>query len=160
MDLTKSTKKFLCQVVLYKTGDPAVFDEELCDTKLRREATDWLFIALSLFTYIYLLILIIFFFWRLADTAPKMFFFVDALQDPYLGALGVYVILKEIRQRRSDHPSRYRGEFFVTFWALFGIVSTTVVTLLPQYVFDEVHKIILVNSAVVVLIYLGALINK
>lgn len=160
MNLQKSVKKIVCQIVLHKTGDPGVFDEELCDSKLRREATDWLFILLSVFTYIYLLALAVVFFGRFSDELVKIFFLLDTLQDPYLGALGVYVILKEIRQRRLNHPSRYFGELFVVLWVVLGAAASFAVLLLPRYVLNDAYGLILVNSAVVLLIYLGSLVNK
>lgn len=160
MNLPHSAKKFLCQIILHKTGDPDVFDEELCESKLRREATDWLFIALSVFTYIYLAAIAVVFFGGFADEWRGIFFLLDTLQDPYLGALGIYVILKEIRQRRLAHPSRYLGELFVVLWAAFGTTATILVFFLPQYGFDEVYKIILINSSVVFLIFIGSLIHR
>ena len=160
MTIRRSAKKFICQIVLHKIGDPDVFDEELCESKLRREATDWLFIVLSVFTYIYLAVLAVVFFGGFAKNQRSVFFFLDTLQDPYLGALGIYVILKEVRQRRREHPSRYLGELFVVLWAAFGAVATIMVFFLPQYGFDDIYKIILVNSAVVLLIFIGSLVNK
>lgn len=160
MNLSRSAKKIVCQIVLHKTGDPGVFDEELCDSKLRREATDWLFILLSVFTYIYLLALAVVFFGKFSDEWRKTFFLLDILQDPYFGALGVYVILKEIRQRRLNHPSRYFGELFVVLWVALGVTASFAVLLLPQYILNGAYGLILVNSVVVLLIYLGAFINK
>ena len=119
-----------------------------------------LFAALSIFTYVYLVVLAVVFFGKFADQCKNLFFLLDALRDPYLGALGIYVILKEIRQRRFSHPSRYFGELFVILWFAFGAIATVVVLFFPGYGFDDVYRIVLVNSAVVFLIYLGSLINK
>lgn len=160
MSLERRVKRFLCQAILEKTGEPAVFDDEACETLLRREATDWLFIGLGAFTHIYLLLMAILFFGNFADDAPLFFFAIDALQEPYLGALGVYVILKEIRKRGRPYPSRYWGELFVVFWAAFSVIATVLTFISPHYQFDAVYKIILTNGLVVLLIYMGSLINK
>lgn len=160
MSIGGRAKKFLCRMVLERTDESAVFDEERCGTLLMREATDWLFIALGAFTYVYLLALALIFFGRLAGEAPTAFFLLDALQEPYLGALGIYVILKEIRKRKRIYPSRYWGELFVVFWAVFAVLATVLSAVSPFYHFDAVYKIILTNGLVVLLIYIGALINK
>jgi hypothetical protein len=160
MPWRKRTKKFLCQVILERTNEPSIFDEEACDVILRREATDWLFVGLGAFTHIYLVLLAIFFFGRLQDEFPSLFLLVDTLQEPYFGALGIYVILKEVRKRRRVYPSRYWGELFVAFWVLL-VVSATVITLVsPTYHFDDTYKIILTSGLVVILVYMGGLINR
>lgn len=154
------TKKFLCQVILERTNEPSVFDEVNCDAILKREATDWLFVGLGAFTHIYLALLAIVFFGRLQDDFPLLFLLLDTMQEPYFGALGVYVILKEVRKRRRIYPSRYWGELFVILWVLLLVSATAVTLISPNYQFDDFYKIILTTSLVVILVYMGSLINK
>ena len=147
-------------MILEKTGEPVVFDEANCEALLKREATDWIFILLGAFTYIYLTLLAVVFFGRLAGITPKLFVVLDVLKEPYLGTLGIYVLLKEVRKRRKIYPSRYWGELFVIFWMSFGVIATVLTVFSPSFNFDVVYKTILTNSLVVILIYLGGLINK
>lgn len=160
MSWKKKTKKFLCQAIFERTREPSVFNEESCEALLRREAIDWLFVGLGAFTHIYLVFLAIFFFGRLAGDLPQLFQILDALQEPYLGALGIYVILKEMRKRRRKYPSRYLGELFVAFWAVILVLSTLLVFFSPYYSFDQIYRIILTNGLVVLLIYIGGFLNK
>lgn len=160
MRLRKKAKKLLCQVILEKTGEPHIFDEEECEALLKREAVDWLFILLGAFTYIYLALLAVLFFGKFSSSFPKLFAILDSLQEPYLGALGVYVILKEVRKRRRVYPSRYWGELFIILWMAFGAVATVLVLLSSAYDFDSLYGMILTNMLVVALIYIGGLINK
>lgn len=160
MSWKKKTKKFLCQMILERTNEPTVFDEENCDVILRREATDWLFVGLGTFTHVYLVLLAVVFLGGLQDMHPLLFFMVDTMQEPYFGALGIYVILKEVRKRKRTYPSRYWGELFVGIWFLFLVFATLAVIFSPQYRFDEAYKLILTSSLVVFLVYIGSLINK
>ncbi len=150
----------MCQAIFERTREPAVFNEASCEALLRREAIDWLFVGLGAFTHVYLAFLAVFFFGRLAGDLPQSFQILDALQEPYLGALGIYVILKEMRKRRHQYPSRYLGELFVAFWIVLLAISTLLVFFSPQYGLDQIYKVILTNGLVVLLIYAGGFLNK
>lgn len=131
-----------------------------CEDLLRREATDWLYYFLGASTYVYLALLAVMFFGGLTGSWPKIWLLINGLQNPYLGALGIYVVLKEVRKRRRKYPSKYLGELFVGLWLALLVVTTVAVLVAPRYSFDEVYNLILNNSLVVGLIYLGAFIHK
>lgn len=159
MILTRPVKKIVCRLIVKPSGKGSEFDEVMCEEMLKKEAVDWLYIILWVFTYLYLGALAIFFFANLKVTVPVLFVFLDALQEPYLGALGVYVVLKEIRKRRHSHPSRYLGEFFVIFWVLLLAISTVAV-FIGAYTFDAAYKIIFTNSLAALIIFIGSRINR
>lgn len=160
MRLFKATEKILCRLVITPSGRGPEFDEVKCEEELRREAVDWIYAALGVFTYLYLVTLAVVFFGGLEDEWRTVFVLLDSLQEPYLGALGIYVILKEIRKRRRDYPSRYAGEFFVALWLLFLLVSTLITIFSPEFNFAATYKIILTNSLVALIAYIGSLIHN
>lgn len=160
MGLKESSEKFLCRIVLERSPNQKELDSRGCEDLLRREATDWLYYLLGASTYLYILLLAVMFFGGAANQWPRIWLLVSGLQNPYLGALGIYVILKEIRKRRRKYPSKYLGELFVVLWFALLVVTTVALFTSPRYGFDEVYNLILNNSLVVGLIYLGAFINK
>lgn len=160
MPRSKKVKKFFCHMVLVRTGHPGVFDEKTCDTILRKEAIDWLFMVLGFFTYLYLAALALLFLGKLNDKFPEALLLVDILQEPYLGALGIYVVLKEIRKRNGFYQSKYLGELFVVLWALLFAFATLMTAISPAYQVDNLYKLIVATSSVVFLIYIGSIINR
>ncbi len=156
----RECKKFLCRVTLERTDDPAVFDEKKCEEQLAREAVDWLFLFLSLVTYIYLGLLAFLFFTGAAEERPHLLLALDVMRDPYITALGMYVIVKELRKKQRQYPSRYWGESFVVLWMALLFTSTACVMWVPGYNFDLVYKIILESGIMVALIYIAGFINK
>lgn len=160
MKFWRIPKKILCRLIIIRSGNGAEFDEVMCEEMLKREAVDWLFGMLGIFTYLYMAVLAGFYFLSLRDSHPVVFLFLDAVQEPYIGALGIYVLLKEIRKRRRAYPSRYLGELFVALWSVFIFTATFSALLLPYYSFDDVYRIIFVNSAAAILIFIGSIINK
>ncbi|MBI2122446.1 MAG: hypothetical protein HYT98_05020 [Candidatus Sungbacteria bacterium] len=153
-------KKILCRLIVFSSRRGAEFDEVICEEMLRREAVDWLYYGLGIFTYCYLAILSVFFFLNLDGLYPVVFIFLDALQEPYLGALGVYVLLKEVRKRRRAYPSRYFGELFVVLWVAILFFATLAILVSDNFHFGETYRIIFINSVAAVIILIGSLINK
>lgn len=126
----------------------------------KKEAIDWLYFWLGSFTNIYLFTLTAFFFTGAYGEWKILSGFLEALQEPYLGAVGIYVVLKEIRKRRYGLTSRHRGEIFVFLWGLLLFISSLFVVFVPFYNFDEVYKLIITNSLATILIYIASLINR
>ena len=153
-------KKILCRLIIISSGRGAEFDEVICEEMLRREAVDWLYRILGIFTYCYLAVLAVFFFFGLDRVYPVIFIFLDALQEPYLGALGVYVLLKEVRKRRRAYPSIYFGELFVVLWTAIVFMATLAVLLSDNFQFGNTYRIIFTNSAAALIIFLGSIINR
>ncbi|QQG44909.1 MAG: hypothetical protein HYW89_02750 [Candidatus Sungiibacteriota bacterium] len=160
MKLNKKIKRAFCRGILEKTNDPAIFNDEECEALLRREVVDWIFVFLGAFTYMYLALLAVVFFGKLTDDLPQLRSLLDSLQNPYFGALAVYVILKEIRKRKRSYPSRYLGELFVVLWTIFGAAATLLAFVSPRYDFDSFLLTILSNTLVVILIYIGGVLNR
>ena len=160
MNWRKSSEKILCRIVLERPLTREEKDLHECEDLLRREATDLLYYLLGASTYIYLTLLAMVFFGGLSGQWPRVWLLVDGLQNPYLGALGIYVVLKEVRKRRRKYPSRYLGELFVVLWLALLVAASATVLISPRYGFDEAYNLILNNALVVGLIYLGAFIHK
>ena len=90
---------------------------------LAESAVDLLYYIVGFFTALYFFIAAYLFFkgggvYR--NIAVQIF---DSLSEPYLGSVGIYVILKEIRKRNSKTKSKHLGEYFVYFWLLADMVS-------------------------------------
>lgn len=152
-------KNFLYNSILKRPGEENGNNDISGRIGLRRGAVDWLYYFLGVFTNLYGIALTLLFFLQRGETL----IFVralDALQEPYLGGLGVYVILKEIRKRRRHEPSRHHGEYFVILWAALLVLSSALVLVSPQYHFDDVYRLIVTNSLATLIIYVGGLLNR
>lgn len=126
----------------------------------RHGAIDALYFAIGGLTHFYGVALALLFLFRTASHWPLLFGILDALREPYIGGLGVYVILKEIRKRYHHEPSKHWGEFFVAMWLLLLGISTLMVFFSRAYSFDGVYKLIIANSLATLVIYVGGLINR
>lgn len=160
MNFKKTSEEILCRVIFERPMDRERLSPEQCEAMLRREAVDWIYYFLGVSTYVYLVLLAVLFFGQMAEQWSRLFLILDGFQNPYLAALGIYVVLKEVRKRGRQYPSRYFGELFVILWFLFSLAVTIAAWLSVKYSFNEVSSLILQNSLVVALIYLGAFINK
>jgi len=123
-------------------------------------ALDIFYLILAIFTYAYILASAILFFSRLDLRYPILSAIIDMLSEPYLGSVGIYVILKEVRKRRKKVISRHVGELFVGAWLIL-LFSALILTLVsPLFTYNEILRNIVVNSLVVLLIFIGSLISK
>lgn len=122
----------------------------------QRNFVDILYAALGIFTYFYLAISIVAFFFQ-GHVSLALLYVVDALAQPYLGALGVYVVVKEIA-RHHDHLTNRRrwGEHFVTIWIIFFIAASFAIYYSDSYYLNEMYKTIATNSLAVLIIRIGA----
>ena len=123
-------------------------------------AIDWLYLGLGGFTHLYGITLSVLFISRGGGQWPVLDGMLDALQEPYLGGLGIYVVLKELRKRTSHVKSRHSGEYFVAAWLGLLVLATLLVIFSLDYRFDDIYKIIITNSLATGLIYLGGVIVK
>lgn len=122
--------------------------------------TDGLYFLLSVFTVFYFCAVTVTFF-----SARHDFYFVTiqllkALSEPYLAALSLYVILKEIRKRKIEKESRHFGEIFLVLWLILFAVSSSVVFYTDTYVFDDVMSLITTASLTSLVLYIAGLIHK
>ncbi len=152
--------EFLYNSILKHPGEKRDAHEIENHVALRHGALDILYFLLGFFTNVYGITITVIFFARAAHMIPILVGTLDAFQEPYLGALAVYVVLKEIRKRRHGLESRHFGEMFVVFWLLLLFASTLMVLFSDSYRFDEVYKLIITNSLAAFIIYIGGLINR
>lgn len=113
---------------------------------------------LGVFTYLYLGLTIVTFF--LGPTAPKSFpYIVDALSEPYLGALGIYVVIKEIERRRGKKIEKPMLELFAIIWLLFLITATALTFFSEKYPPNIVYKVVVTNALAALIIRIGTLLR-
>lgn len=154
-------KEILYRLILKRPGEREEGDVAAENhVTLRHYAIDWLYLWLGLFTHLYGISVTILFFAQAADKWPKFVGFLMALQEPYLGALGVYVVLKEIRKRHHHLDSRHFGELFVFLWMLLLLSSSLFVLILPEYHFDSLYRLIITNSLATLIIYIGGILHR
>lgn len=120
---------------------------------------DRVYFWLGHFTTLYLTVTAIEFFSNLHIHYPAVERFIDALSEPYLGALAVYVVLKELRQRRGV-PPLHRGERFVFAWLILLAATTLAVVFTQTYRFDTAYYAIVSNSLASLLIYVGSRLHR
>ena len=127
-----------------------------------RESTlGLLYRVLGIFTHCYGATLTILFFTRVEYLWPALVRFLEALQEPYLAGLGVYVVLKEIRKYRTGgKKGRRHGEYFVLLWVVLLGISTLAVIFSPQYHLDVIYRLILANGLATLVIFIGGLIHR
>ena len=152
-------REFLTRSILKLPGEKEG-DEILDHVALRHWSVDALYFALGAFTHVYGITLTILFFSQAGGDYPIFVSILDAFQEPYLGGLGVYVVLKEVRKRYHQDQSQHHGEFFVAAWFLLMAISTLSILSLPAYHFDAVYKMILTNGLATFIIYLGGVIHR
>jgi len=124
------------------------------------EAIDWLYFALSFFTQFY--------FWSIAFlffSGRGGYYFIStkllgAISEPYLGAVGIYVILKEIRKRKIARESRHYGEIYVWLWLILLLSSSSLVLLTKNFHFDTIMRLIITNSLASLVIYIAGKIHR
>lgn len=115
---------------------------------------------LGYFTSFYLILSAVEFFANLHLVYPAVEHALDALSEPYLGGLAVYVILKEIRKKRRDLPSLHRGERFVAAWLTLFAATSLAVVLSEFYRFDVAYRLIVSNSLASFMVYLGSRLHR
>lgn len=154
-------KEFLYHSILKRPGEREEGDAEISPrVALRHGALDWLYFWLGVFTHLYGATTAALFFFRAEALWPTLVGLLDAFQEPYLGGLGVYVVLKEIEKRRHGAESRHYGEYFVTAWMGLLFLATLFVVFSPEYHFDLVYRLIITNSLATLVIYIGGLIHR
>ena len=123
-------------------------------------AIDWLYLALGFFTTFY--------FWSIAFlffSGRGGYYFIStellgAISEPYLGAVGIYVILKEIRKRKIARESRHYGEIYVWLWLILLLTGSSLVLLTKNFHFDTIMRLIITNSLASFVIYIAGKIHR
>lgn len=124
------------------------------------KSIDMMFWILGGFTHAYYWSTMFLFFSERGGNYHAAIGIMEALSEPYLGALGVYVILKEIRKRKIILESRHYGEVFVWLWILLFIPTAALVYFTPHYKFDEIMKLIITNTLASAIIFAASRISK
>lgn len=126
-----------------------VFYENLVDT---------LHVLLTFLTYAYLSASIVGFFFQ--QYVPSIFIsLVSTFAEPYLGALGVYVVVNEIRRRNGHAPHPRLATVFVSLWFMFLGISTVLVYFEHSYPFNGIYRTIITNSFAAMVIRIGAMLR-
>lgn len=119
---------------------------------------DLLYRLLTIFTYLYLGLSIATFFFP--SFVPKSFpYIIDTLSEPYLGVLGIYVIVREIELRRGKILQKRRGELFTAIWFLFFITATLLTFFTEGYYLNNVYKTVVTNALAALIIRIGTLLR-
>ncbi len=119
---------------------------------------DRIYFWLGYFTVFYLALSALEFFSNLHIRYPEFEHMLDALSEPYLGALAIYVVLKELRKRRGM-SSLHQGERFVIAWLILLSAATLAVMGTDLYRFDIAYRLIISNSLASLMIYIGSRIH-
>jgi len=134
---------------------------EFLENAFLHDAVDVLYFWVGLFTYIYFFIVAFLYLGALSSIDTVALKIVYALQEPYLGAVGMYTILKEARKRTQKLTrSRHYGEFFVIGWLALFLVSALCAVFFDAYAFDLLLKLIITISISVGIIYIGGVVHK
>lgn len=124
---------------------------------LREYAIDILYVFLTIGTYVYYVFSIITFFFE--KSLPNLFpQIVETLSEPYLGVLGVYVVVKEVERRKGKITKRSWGDLFATFWFFF-LVAATLSTYLGYNETNEIYKTVVTNALAAMIIRIGVIVR-
>ena len=127
---------------------------------LAESAIDFLYYAVGFFTTIYFFAAVYLFFFEGSAYREVFIKVFDALSEPYLGSVGIYVILKEIRKRQMRTRSRHLGEYFVLAWVVLFLAAGALVLYTERFVFDDLMSAITTITLALVVIYTGGLVHK
>ena len=119
---------------------------------------DILYVFLRIFTYLYLIISVVTFFFP-AHVPHSFVYIVDALSEPYLGALGIYVIVKQLERRRKPNAPRSGIEFLPIFWLIFLAISSAAIFYSDNYHVGELYQTVVTNALAVMIIRIGTILR-
>lgn len=120
---------------------------------------DSLHVFLIVSTYTYLIANVLVFFYQNSLPA-NLVTLVSTFSEPYLGALGIYIVVNEIRKRRGRRVYAHFGNVFTFVWFAFLIVSTTLVYLDETYHFNYIYRTIVTNSFAAFIIRIGSILGR
>lgn len=119
---------------------------------------DILYVGLSTFTYLYLGLALVTFFFE--SKVPAIFpNIIDMLSEPYLGALGIYVIVKEIERRRGKIIPRVWSELFAVVWFFFFVAASILILFSNEYHVSMLYKNVVTNALAAIIIRLGVVLR-
>ena len=117
-----------------------------------------LYVSLGVITYCYLALTIAAFFFEqhVPGIVPHL---VDIFSEPYLGALGIYVVVREIEHRRGKHTKNRWGDLVAAAWILFLVAATTLTYVSENYHITGVYKIVVTNALAALIIRIGTILR-
>ena len=114
---------------------------------------------LGFVAYGYLItVAIVFFLQDELQIPPAMLRIVESLSEPYLGAIGIYLFIKEIRSRRGT-KSKIWNEVFVGIWLVFFFAASILTFVSKHYHIDPLYNLIMTNSLASIIIRLGTVLH-
>ena len=124
------------------------------------ETVDILYFFLGIFTYVYLFAIAFLYLSGVSSFDTVASKLIRALAEPYLGAVGIYTILKESRKRRYAISSRHRGELFVIGWLGLLALASLFATFSKFYTFTKTLELIIMLSLSIGIIYIGSVVHR
>lgn len=122
---------------------------------VRDHAFAILYYGLGVVAYGYLFVVVGIFF--LQNELPKIYpKILDSFSDPYLGILGIFVLVQEMKRRQDPKPRRVWHEIFTVIWIAFLALSSLLTLMSQSYHFDIVYRVIITNSLAAAIIRAGA----
>lgn len=119
---------------------------------------DLLYFLLSVLTYLYLGFSAVTFF--LYKYVPESFsYIIEVLSEPYLGTLGIYVVVKEIERRRGKKGKFVFGELFAIIWFLFLVSATLLTYFSEEFRLGAMYKTVVANSLAAIIIRIGIMLR-
>ncbi len=133
---------------------------EMLEEIFFEDAVDILYFWLGVFTYLYFFAVALLYLGALSsfDTVASKILY--ALEEPYLGAVGIYTILKESRKRKNNSKPRHLGEIFVIGWIALFVISILLAIFSDTYTFNKTLELIMTLSLSIGIIYVGGAIHK
>lgn len=125
-----------------------------------RETVDILFFFLGVFTYVYLFAIAFLYLSGISGFETVATKLIRSLAEPYLGAVGIYTILKESRKRRYVIASRHWGEFFVIAWLGLLVLASILAISFKFYTFTKTLELIIMLSISIGIIYIGSVVHR
>lgn len=85
---------------------------------------------------------------------------VETFSEPYLGALGIYIVVNEIRRRRGKNVYTHFSTIFAACWMALLLISSVLVYTADTYHFNAVYRTIVTNSFAAFIIRLGTILGR
>lgn len=128
------------------------------DEHMREHVIDILYFTFTIFTYLYFLLSVVTFLFE--DSVPPLFpNAIEVLSEPYLGVLGIYVVVKEVERRRGKVKPRTWSELFAVMWIVFLAAATGLTFYSEHYAVSETYKTIVTNALAALIIRLGTILR-
>ncbi len=133
---------------------------EMLEEVFFNDAVDILYFWLGVFTYVYFFAVALLYLGAISSYEIVATKILLALAEPYLGAVGIYTILKETRKRKRTKKPRHWGEIFVVAWIALFVISIFLAFFFKEYTFNRTLELIMTLSVSIGIIYIGGEIHK